>query len=73
MDEKISYRFSCVHNIGVECYKKNKCDKCGWNPQIAEKRKEKAQAKYAGLTYKEVKKRVRQNKIKQAHDQGSDN
>ena len=31
----------CVHNEGVACRLKNKiCHRCGWNPRVAEKRKE---------------------------------
>lgn len=28
----------CVFNLGVECEAKDVCDKCGWNPDIAETR-----------------------------------
>lgn len=31
----------CKFNGGVDCpIKDRKCDKCGWNPEIAEKRKQ---------------------------------
>ena len=30
----------CKFNIGVQCFVEN-CDKCGFNPQVEKKRKEK--------------------------------
>lgn len=30
---------SCKFNVGVECYQKKKCGKCGWNPDVDRKRK----------------------------------
>jgi hypothetical protein len=30
----------CPHNGGVACTDKRNCDKCGWNPIVAEERTE---------------------------------
>lgn len=32
---------ACKTNIGVDCYSNGKgCNKCGWDPEVAEKRKQ---------------------------------
>lgn len=31
--------YQCDHNIWVQCEKKE-CDKCGWNPEVAQARME---------------------------------
>jgi len=30
---------SCKYNVGVECYQKKNCAKCGWNPDVHKQRK----------------------------------
>lgn len=39
---------SCKYNVGIECYKKKSCDKCGWNPDIDKKRKLKLKLRNRG-------------------------
>ncbi len=37
-------RFFCKYHqgsLGVICERKLNCDKCGWNPEVAKKRKDK--------------------------------
>ena len=38
---------ACKYNTGVGCYKADKCDKCGWNPAVTKRRKERRAKAYA--------------------------
>lgn len=31
-------KWQCKNNCWVKCRNKTKCEKCGWNPEVAEKR-----------------------------------
>lgn len=35
----------CKFNFFVDCGEQDKCDKCGWNPEVYKKRIEKIKAK----------------------------
>lgn len=38
---------SCKFNGGVECYpNERRCNKCGWNPEVAQRRIQEALMKY---------------------------
>ena len=36
--QKVPKEWQCKNNPWVKCLEQNKCDKCGWNPEVAEKR-----------------------------------
>lgn len=36
--------FDCRFNKGVMCEMRSKCNKCGWNPAVSERRLEKLRA-----------------------------
>lgn len=42
---EIVSRDKCYWNIGVDCHKHDNCDKCGWNPDNIQGRKDRAREK----------------------------
>lgn len=40
--------YSCEFNEGVSCFPVGDCQKCGWNPNVAQKRLERILAKLLG-------------------------
>lgn len=40
MAKELPKEWQCRNNPWVKCLKKKKCEKCGWNPEVAEKRME---------------------------------
>ena len=38
----------CIYNHGVRCGSADHCEKCGWNPAVAEKRAETITTKHEG-------------------------
>ena len=40
---------SCQFNEGVSCFPVGDCDKCGWNPDVAQKRFDRILAKILGV------------------------
>lgn len=50
MEESMEFEFKqtgCVYNwIGIICKDRTKCETCGWNPTVEEKRKETVIEKY---------------------------
>lgn len=36
---RLEANFLCPYNDGVECSQRIGCDRCGWNPEVAEARK----------------------------------
>lgn len=42
----------CAFNYGVTCFEHLGCERCGWNPTVSEKRREKARKKYEAVQHK---------------------
>ena len=50
MTDKKLFNFAgvCRYNLSVSCTEKDKCQKCGWNPDVEEERKLKTKARLYG-------------------------
>ena len=38
MAKHVPKQWQCPFNVWVKCLEKNKCEKCGWNPEVESKR-----------------------------------